>query len=315
MPILSSKRLVHAIATALGVAAAGTFSTGCSSGNAGGGPASLVGPQELQRPPDPQVVADVEQIHQAVLPAVVPAPRGYLGRMSKRVLAAAGSAYPVLNRDPWNRTQFLLVSDGGVNVSVPGGTYVYVYAGLLAACEREEDLAAALCHALAHLALKHAEATAKLPLDGPAVNPAASPLDKLLYVRFARPDAAAGGFYGPDKHQMAERLAFDVYVKGGWDPQKFVGRDRLARRGAGGMPTAGVTAERAELTTDAETFAEIRAAVAALPPATGKPLEVLDVLPGCYGEQDAPARKAARDALASRARPLVVPETPPIIPQ
>jgi hypothetical protein len=281
-----------------------------------GNPMSLVGPEELQRPPNAQVVAEAKQVHRVISPAVAPFPRNYLARLGTRIVKAAGAAYPVLNRAPWADTEFLLVRDKQVNVSTAGGKYVYVYAGLVAACEQEEDLAAALCHAFAHLALKHAEAAAGTPVDGPAVNPSADPLDKLLYVRFAVPDALPSGYFPPARHQVADRVAFDIYVKAGWDPRKFLGSGRLARRASmGSMPMAGVTPERGELTTDVETFNERRAAVAAMPAATGRERDVLDLLPGCYGEVDPPERRAARDALAARVRPVVVPEAPPIIPQ
>jgi hypothetical protein len=288
---------------AICVLAAGS---GCANNSAAPAPSVKSTPVALKRLPDPQVVAEANVIHRELDPAaVVECPSNYLSLMRQRLLPPADPAYPPLRGDgPYANVQFLLVRDGLKAVTSAGGQYVYVSTGFLAACKREEDLAAAMCYALAHLALKHVEPDPGSPPEGGPIRQDASPVDQTLHLRFALREARPGGYFTPDQWRAADEVAYALYVRGGWDPALFVANPALAKLPAGsGRPVGQPAGSRQENVTGPRTFPRIVNSVAAMAPANEAAKAVLALLPVCYGDGTAAERAAARAALAERVKP------------
>jgi predicted Zn-dependent protease len=76
-----------------------------------------------------------------------PAVAGYVGRVGARIVAA-------LPEQPF-RYRFYVINEPAYNAfAIPGG-HIFVYSGLLAAMEKEEELAGILGHEIAHVTLRH----------------------------------------------------------------------------------------------------------------------------------------------------------------
>ena len=132
----------------------------------------------------------------------------YVQLVGDRLVAGAREAAPEKARDPmFARMRFHVVDVDTVNVFTTGGEHVYVYAGLVGACESEEELAAAVAHGLAHA----------LNLDVQALPIRPDP--------DAPPPAVAWQFvlnrFTAQQEWAADKLAFALYARAGWDPERF----------------------------------------------------------------------------------------------
>ena len=133
----------------------------------------------------------------------------YVQLVGERLIAGARDAAPDKSGDPmFARMKFHVVSVATPNVFVTGGEHVYVYAGLIAACENEEELASAVAHALAH--------ALNLDVQNLPIRP--DP-------RGAPPEAVAWQFvvnrFTAQQEWAADKLAFAVFARAGWDPDRF----------------------------------------------------------------------------------------------
>jgi predicted Zn-dependent protease len=134
----------------------------------------------------------------------------YVQLVGERLLAGAKAAAPEKADDPlFGRMKFQVVNVPTVNVFTTGGDHVYVYAGLIAACENEEELASAMSHAVAH--------ALNLDVENLGIRP--DPRGK------AAPDAVAWQLvthrFTAQQEWAADKLGFAVYARAGWDPDRF----------------------------------------------------------------------------------------------
>ena len=134
----------------------------------------------------------------------------YVQLIGDRLVAGAREAAPDKARDAmFARMKFHVVDVATVNVFTTGGEHVYVYAGLVAACDNEEELAAAVAHSVAH--------AVNLDVQNLGIRP--DPRGR------AAPDAVAWQFvlnrFTAQQEWAADKLAFAIYARAGWDPDRF----------------------------------------------------------------------------------------------
>jgi predicted Zn-dependent protease len=134
----------------------------------------------------------------------------YVQLLGDRLMAGAREAAPEKSRDPmFSRMKFHVVDVATVNVFTTGGEHVYVYAGLVAACDNEEELAAAMAHAVAH--------ALNLDVQNLPIRP--DPRGRQT------PEAVAWQFvinrFNAQQEWAADKLAFGNYARAGWDPDRF----------------------------------------------------------------------------------------------
>ncbi len=201
--------------------------------------------------PAAEFVQQAERLHTESLQTAVAGDtelNEYFGLLGMRVVAGATAADPTKTKDPvFAAMRFHLVGSESVNAVPTGGRHIYVYSGLMQACESEDELAAVMAHEFAH--------AVSLDLQKTGMKPdARASLDRTAYqfVSFPMPG---------DVESPADALAFTFYVRGGWDPLKFADvYEHLKARGLDGPPAP--PANRPSLASRA---AAVRALVAALP--------------------------------------------------
>lgn len=166
--------------------------------------------------PTPEFVEQAEVLHRAALAPAVVRDRDltdYFAEVGRRVVAGATAANAANTRDPtFAAMQFHLVGSDVVNAFGTGGRHIYVYNGLVQACQSEEELAALMAVQYAHALDLDVQRTGMRPDARPATDRQAVDRVALLYV--ASPFAAG-------QLLEADRRAFDFYAFGGWDPAKF----------------------------------------------------------------------------------------------
>jgi hypothetical protein len=159
-----------------------------------------------------EFVEQARRLHQAVAPAVVSDTdlAEYVQVVGDRLMEGARGAAPDKAADAsFARVKFHVVNADLPNVVTTGGAHVYVYSGLLrpGVCDTEEELAAALAHAVAHalnLDVQNTQKTADPRLSPPAVA-----------WRFVT------GRFSPQQEWAADKLAFAIYTRAGWDPDQY----------------------------------------------------------------------------------------------
>lgn len=172
--------------------------------------------------PAAEFVAQADRLHnEALASTVTPDPdlREYFIELGKRVIDGATKTNPNFTRDPvFAGMQFQLVGSGTPNAFTTGGRYVYIYAGLLAACESEEELAAVMCHQFAHAIDLDVQKTDMRPSENNSV-------DQIAYLFVANR-------FTQGMEREAEERALEFYARGGWDPQRYADLfDRIRLRG------------------------------------------------------------------------------------
>ena len=180
------------------VLAATLFATGCSAPRA-----------------KREFVLQAQRLHDAALAPGVTRDQllaEYVQRVGDRLVEGARSAAPDKASDPlFQKMHFHLVNADLPNVFTTGGSHVYVYSGLLnprnGGCETEEELATAVAHALAH-ALNMDVQNSLAKADPRAVPPAVA--WQFVTNRFTA-----------QQEWAADKLAFAIYAKAGYDPEVF----------------------------------------------------------------------------------------------
>ena len=240
----------------------------------------------------------------------------YVQLIGDRLMEGAREAAPEKARDPvFARMKFHVVDVATVNVFTTGGEHVYVYAGLVAACENEEELAAAMAHSVAHA----------LNLDVQNLRIRPDPGGR------ATPDEVVWQFvlnrFTAQQEWAADKLAFAIYARAGWDPDRFgtlftrlgdeyrgptsVDRAPLSIRPEAAR-VSGVDVNRRwrrPPVADRRTFGEMRESARSVAASArqGMAAEVLlRALPNCVLPGDQPEQLEAQEML----RPLPPPETP-----
>ena len=263
-------------------------------------------------------VEQAQRLHADALVSAVsrqPDLNEYVQLLGERLVAGAREAAPEKSRDPmFARMKFHVVDVATMNVFTTGGEHVYVYAGLVAACENEEELAAAMAHAVAH--------ALNLDVQNLPIRP--DP-------RGVPPEAVAWQFvvnrFTAQQEWAADKLAFALYARAGWDPERFgtlFTRLGDEYRGATSVDRAplSIRPEAARVSgvepnrrwrkppvADRRTFAEMREAArsAAASAPQGMAAEVLlRALPNCVLPADQPDQLQAQEMI----RPPPPPETP-----
>jgi predicted Zn-dependent protease len=232
-------------------------------------------------------------------------PRDYVQLVGKRLGDAARLVDPNRTRDTlFSNIAFHLVACDVPNVITTGGAHFYIFNGLFQICHREDELAAAISHAYAHaisLDMEHIDlrpdANMPLPLVGWEL---------------------ATHRYTNSQEQAADRLAFEIYLKAGYDPQKFttvfqVLADRYANvqlpdrtplliriqdARTWGAPVE-TAANRPLPVADPRTFEALRRQASALKADQAPALSrvILLALPNCMLSGDLPEQDAARQQL------------------
>jgi hypothetical protein len=185
--------------------------------------------------PAAEFVRQAEVLHESALGAAVvrnPDVETYIDLVGKRIVAAAAAVDPNNTRDPTlANLRFHLVANDVANAYGTGGGHVYVYSGLLQLCESEEELAALMAVQYAHALSLDVQRTGMRPDVAGGTDPLAAARVVLLFVNAPFPAAWS---------LAADRRAFDVYARGGWDPAKFAeAYERLRIRGYELPPAAG----------------------------------------------------------------------------
>jgi predicted Zn-dependent protease len=146
-------------------------------------------------------------LHEAISPAISTDPEltAYFQELGKRLVDAARKTESQRGTLDAVRVEFHLVNNPVVNAFSTGGEHVYVYDGLFLRCGSEEELAAAMAHALAHTTLRHL-ARKELPESEDAAV-LASEIVKSPYT--------------PEEESEADRTGFQTYARAGWDPPRF----------------------------------------------------------------------------------------------
>jgi predicted Zn-dependent protease len=166
--------------------------------------------------PTPEFVQQADLLHQNALRSAVVRDRDlndYFAEIGKRIIAGATAANAANTRDPtFAQMQFHLVGSDVVNAFGTGGRHIYVYNGLVQACQSEEELAALMAVQYAHALGRDVEETGMRPdVRG---DPDRSAVDRVAFLYVDRP-------FSPAQLLTADELAFAYYVYGGWDPARF----------------------------------------------------------------------------------------------
>jgi hypothetical protein len=176
---------------------------------------------QVVSPTDKTLIAEADQLHARLAPAVVddrdPRLKRYFSQIAARVTAAAkdldqqgaikspgegGKAW-MFARD----IEFHLVNSDLPGAFAPGGRHVYLYNGLFQQCQNEDELAAVFCHAYAHLYARHVQQDLRRDAS-------LSGEQALLY-----PFATLA--FTPAQERDADAIGFNVFTRGGWDPGRF----------------------------------------------------------------------------------------------
>ncbi len=237
----------------------------------------------------------------------------YVQLVGLRLSDAAHEAVPQrVANSFFSNIQFHLVDTPVLNAFTTGGRHVYVYRGLFQFCETEEELAAAMAHAYAHIINRDVEHLAMKPEPKRPLN--------LVAWQFVSERFTA------EQETDADKLAFQLYVKAGWDPTKFENlwqrlRDRYPGASAPDRPSLEARSKAARqwgtnasakaiqpLVADRKTFASLRRQLAAVPPppepdAAGE-LYLL-AFPNCLISHDLAAQLNAQNRLRPPPPPAV----------
>ena len=217
---------------------------------------------------------------------------GYVSQIGGRLMKGAREK----DRSHAPKVTFEIVAVPGViNCTTIGGEHVYITADLIQFCRSEEELAAAISHAYAHVVLKHKHElkTADLP-----------PMEMALELS-KQP-------FSPAEERAADRLAYELFARAGWDPSRF--GDLFSHLTEAGFDSGGTLRQRVQaaqfnLPSSASDWEEINVAddtrfgalknQAAQRARSGNAAtqQLLAVLPNCLTSVEQPAQRDARKAI------------------
>jgi hypothetical protein len=259
-------------------------------------------------------VEQAERLHREAFAATVTTDgdlRDYVQLVGKRVMDAAHEVDASRTRDPmFSSMQFHLVACDVPNVITTGGSHIYLYNGLFQNCQSEDELAAGLSHAYAH--------AGNLDMERIDLRPDPNMPLQLVGWEFATHR------YTAEQERTADRLAFEIYLKAGYDPRKFTSLlEHLADRYPGiqapdrtpiqlriqeiralGIPVD-TSGNRPLPVADPKTFDSLRRQASGMKQVVPPLSEVmLSSLPNCLLSGDTPEQETARQQL----RPLPPPK-------
>ena len=162
-------------------------------------------------PPAAKFIEQSDRLHNEAFASTVIADTDlseYVQLVADRIAQAAAEVEPArVNADFIARVRCHLVSCDTVNVFATGGLHVYVFNGLFQQCQSEEELAAAIAHAYAHLVHRDLEQTKMQP-------------DPRMGISLVVWDLVANRFDLAKEHE-ADELAVRIFARAGWDPKRF----------------------------------------------------------------------------------------------
>jgi predicted Zn-dependent protease len=198
---------------------------------------------------DRQVIAQANDVHQGLEPAVIedPVVANYIQQVGDRIIDAArrytdetgGGPKAARNADnSWifqgGNLKFHIVNSKTLNAFTTGGEHMYVYNQLFQECTSEDELAAVMSHEFAHVYLRHVQsginrqyASLAAALGAGAAGYAAggSAHGQEYGGAFAGAAQLATQFIGAgytrEDENEADKIGFAIYVRAGWDPNKF----------------------------------------------------------------------------------------------
>lgn len=268
-------------------------------------------------PTDQTLLRETDQLHARLEPAVVerqePRLRRYFEQLSTRIVTAAreldqqgGIQSRSEGSNEWlfsKEIDFHLVKSELPNIYTGGGRHIYIYDGLFQECRNEDELASLFCHEYAHVYGRHAQKELKRGTSAGASDD--DLLEPFVTLKFT-----------PAHDKTAEAIAFNIFVKAGWDPARYADvHRRLLQQGPPGGLDAALLRERADgahdLPAGSQNWAqppvaddarfvqlqsETQAVVASMPRNDRVEL-LLAAFPNCLMPADAPAQVAARQRL------------------
>lgn len=249
--------------------------------------------------PAAEYVLQAQRLHEGALASAVasdPDLRDYVQLVGQRLIDAAHVRDPVLSR-----MKFHLVGCPVPNAFSTGGSHLYLTSGLFQVAQTEDELAAALAHAYAH--------AVNLDIEHVGMHPdPARPLRAIAWEFVV-------DRFKPSQERDADRLAFELYTRAGYDPAQFAALfDRLAQIPGPQAPDHIPPAERAQAArswaravprerrplpvADPRTFATLRQRGAALAPTgSAEAQTILLAFPNCLLSSDTPQQQAAQQQL------------------
>jgi hypothetical protein len=271
-------------------------------------------------PTDKTLIADADQLHLRLAPALVddrdPRLKRYLAQIASRITAAArdlDQQGTIQSRGEGAKSwmfgkeiEFHLVNSSLPNVFASGGRHVYLYLGLFRQCANEDELASVFCHAYAHLYARHVQQDLRR-------DPALAGDQKLLF-----PFATLQ--FTPAQEREADTVAFGVFTKAGWDPGRYASLyEQLYKGDAAGLDRNVLREKTIDATTrllpgvpaaardwaqppvaDDTRFAQLQtetAAAAASAAGTNQSQLLLAAFPNCLSPTPSPAQARARQTL------------------
>jgi predicted Zn-dependent protease len=271
-------------------------------------------------PTDKSLIAEADQLHTRLAPAVVddrdPRLKRYFAQLANRITTAAKELdrqgtikSPAEGDKTWmfgKDVEFHLVNSELPNAFASGGRHVYVYDGLFQRCANEDELAAVFCHAYAHLYARHVQQSSR---RDPSLPP-----DRALLFPFATLQLT------PPQERAADTIAFNIFTRAGWDPTRFASLYEQLYNGTTAGVDRNVLREKA---LDANTrllpavpaaardwaqppvaddtrFNQLQdetKAVVAATPHGGQPQLLLAAFPNCLSPNPTPAQARARQTL------------------
>lgn len=196
---------------------------------------------------DKKVIAQADQVHGSLQPAVVKDPElaGYLQHVGDRIVGTAkelhdqgyGRKGKGGESDAWmfsDDIQFHLVNSETLNAFTTGGEHMYIYSELFLQCKTEDELAAVMAHEYGHIYGRHVHKGMNRQITALAVAAGAGVAGAAVAGEDNRAQGAAigagaglagaqflnMGFTRGDEDQ-ADKYGFDFYTRAGWDPNHF----------------------------------------------------------------------------------------------
>jgi len=196
---------------------------------------------------DKKVIAQADQVHGSIKPAVVHDPEiaGYLQEVGNRIIVVAkeldaqhyGPKEHFSEKDEWmfsDQMKFHMVNSKTLNAFTTGGEHMYIYSELFLQCKSEDELAAVMAHEYGHVYGRHVHQGMNRQLGALALAAGAGVAGAAIAGEDNRWEGAAigagaglaggqflnMGFTRKDEDE-ADKLGFKFYTMAGWDPKHF----------------------------------------------------------------------------------------------
>ena len=194
------------------------------------------------RPSDQAVIAQAQQVHGEIQPAVIQDAevQRYMDDIGGRIIKGAQAFIKEKPDDKHNQAdnswlergniKFHLVNSKTLNAFTTGGQHVYIYNELLQQAKSEDELAAVMAHEFAHIYCRHVASGMTRQAEGAALGAvgalagAAVGKDTGAAIGGGLAGTAAQflnmGFTRGDEDE-ADKYGFSFYLRAGWDPNHF----------------------------------------------------------------------------------------------